>query len=360
MRTAESVLAWRAPEGCARGVLLRLLRTSFLVTSMVLPIAGAAHAAKWKACPSGPLPVYRSALGATAAPFIHPSHELRILLNSAQVASGGGFSVEPKGNLVEITFASLFGEPISLASRRVAAASPGTLTFPFPDTTAEVGRPLAGPVEIRVTKGEKVVARIDPQDLVALPPAIDVTSMLLGETPRQVVYGALSADGDLWVPALFNGDPMPMPGCPGDFMMPMPIGAATIPGLVVQGAEPLARIRRMSLYLGDMDIGGTSFYGMLFSNRISLVHAGGTRGVTLCQMNDSIDLVLRVKGSRAWSRSKRSPMREVVLDAAPIPLLLKGAKSMPETAKALWIGEDSFGNSCEPTPPTLDVTPGKP
>ena len=99
---------------------------------------------------------------------------------------------------------------------------------------------------------------------------------------------------------------------------------------------------------------------MLFTNRISLVHVGGTRGVAICRMNDSIDLVLRVKGSRAWSRSRRSPMREVVSGSAPVPLLLNAAKPLPGTAKAVWIGEDSFGNSCEPTPPTLHLTPGKP
>jgi hypothetical protein len=37
---------------------------------------------------------------------------------------------------------------------------------------------------------------------------------------------------------------------------------------------------------------------------------------------------------------------------------LKGAKALPETSKARWIGEDSLGNSCEPSPSR--VTSGKP
>jgi hypothetical protein len=332
------------------------------VAAALGPVAsGPAHAAKWSECPTPPLPVYRSTIGATNAPFAHPGHELRIVLNSAQTASGG-FGVAPASNTVEITFAALFGEPISLAPRSVAAVSASILAFPFPDAAAEVGRVLTGPVEIRVTHGERLVARIDPADLVALPPATDVTSLLLGETPHQVVHGAIGRDGDLWVPASFHGDPMAMPMCPGQFMLPMPveIGAAKIPGLSTGGVDPLRRIHRARLYLGDFFVDGTNLYGMLFPQRVPLVHVGGTRGVAICQLNDALDLVLRVKGSRTWAFASRSPIRTVVQDASPVPLLLRGAEPLPENARARGTGEDSFGNRCNPSSPISDDPPAKP
>lgn len=339
-------------RGIARTRLARAI--PLLVAGLYLHGAGAAHAAKWSHCPEAPLPVYRSTLGATNAPFVHPGHELQIVLNSAQTAAGG-FSVEPDGNTIEISFAALFGEPVALAPRHAAAASPSVLTFAFPDARAEIGRVLAGPVEIRVTAGERLVAHIHPSDLVGLPPATDVTGILRGETPNEVVYGALGRDGDLWVPALFHGDANTMPMCSGQFMLPMPleIGAATIPGLSWRGADPLDRIRRANLYLGDFFADGANLYGMRFPDRVSLVHVGGTRGVAICQLNDALDLVLRVKGSRGWTRGRRSPMREVVLDASPVPLVLRASEPLPQTARAPWteLDHDSFGNSCSPSSP---------
>jgi hypothetical protein len=336
-----------------------------IVIAALLALPRPALAAKWHGCPADPQPVYPSSLGATNAPFAHPGHELRILLNQAQVGSGGGFATTAD-NLVQIELATLFGDRIALAPRQVAAVSPSVLAITFPDTTAEVGRPLSGPVEIRVLRGDRLVARIDPAHLVALPPRTDVTGLLTGTDPNQVVHAALGATGDLWVPASFNGKPMPMPGCPGDLMMPMQVqvGAASIPGLTALRRGPLDRIRRISLYFGDVAIDGNSFYGALSPQRIPLVHVGGSRGVSICQMNDALDVVLRVKGNRPWARSRRSPLAGVARDAAPIPLLLRAAKPMPEKASVPWDEEDTFGNTCETTP-VIDArgggeAPGRP
>jgi hypothetical protein len=209
---------------------------------------------------------------------------------------------------------------------------------------------LTGPVEVRVKRGDRLVARIASVDLVALPPPSDVTALLLGDDPQQVIFAALGANGDLWVPAAFHGKSMPMPGCPGELMMPMSIevGAAGIPGLTMRRG-PLDHIRRASLYFGDVTIDGNSFYGALSPQRIPMVHIGGTRGVSICQMNDSLDLVLRVKGKRSWVRARPSPMASIARDAAPIPLQLRAARPMPAKANAPWL-PDTFGGSCEPTP----------
>src|SRR5262249_15124042 len=122
-------------------------------------------------------------------------------------------------------------------------------------------------------------------------------------------------------------------------------------GLVTRGAGPLDRVHKVTLYLGDLDISGTSFYGMLFPQRIDLVHVGGTRGVAICRLNDALDIVLRVKGRRSWARSPRSPMRDVVRGAAPVPLQLRASRPMPGTAQSSSLAQDSFGNSCSPQSP---------
>lgn len=331
-----------APVTVARRRAVAVVSTLLLAT-----VAGPAGAAKWHDCPTAPAPAYPSTLGATNAPFAHPGHELKILLNDAQVAASGGFSTAPDGNRIEIEITSLYGAPIVLAPRTAAAASPTTLAFTFPDTATEVGRVLAGPTAIRVLRGEREVARIAAKDLVALPPATDVTALFMGQDRSQILYGALDANGDLWVPASFHGKPMPMPGCPGDFMMPLQItvAGADVPGISGR-KQPLERMRRARLYFADFEIDGHSFYGVESKQRLPRTQLVGTRGVTLCKMNDAIDLVLRVKGSRSWARAKRSPFAAVVRDAAPVPLKLRGAQPMPAKATT-WRATDDFGATCE-------------
>ena len=329
----------------------RLVLCAALVVAALLFRAGGADAAKWHDCPGDPAQVYPSALGATNAPFVHPGHDLRVTLNDRQVSSSGGFAVTPEGNRIEVEIRSLYGASVVFAPRFAAAASPSSLTFAFPDGAAETGRAVAGPAEVRVLRGDALVARIDAANLTALPPRTDVTGLLMGLDPEQLVEATLGANGDVWIPVSFHGKEMPMPGCPGDVMMPMQVvvGAAEIPGLVTKRSGPLERMRRLSLYFGDFEMNGYDFYGALSPDRIALRHVAGSRGIALCQMNDVIDLALRVKGNRSWARSKRSPFANVVRDGAPIPLRLRGAKPMPETARASLL-TDSFGSSCESAP----------
>lgn len=346
------------PHRCGSAVPVR--RIAALLLALLVPgVPGRAHAAKWHSCPGNPDPVYPSAIGALNAPFAHPGHDLRISLNEGQVGASGGFALTPDGNRLEITIQSAYGAPVVLAPRFAAGTSASSLTFAFPDTAVEVGRSLAGPAEVRVLRGDTLVARIDASDLVALPPRTDVTALLMGLDPQQVVQAALGADGDVWIPASFHGKEMPMPGCPGDVMMPMQIevAAAEIEGAAGGRRGPLERMRRMSLYFGDFEMNGFSFYGAQSPDRIALRHVAGSRGISLCQMNDVIDMVLRVRGNRSWARSKRSPFASVVRDASPISLRLRGSRPMPETARATPL-TDSVGSSCETAP---DVNPaGKP
>jgi len=107
-----------------------------------------ARAAKWRHCPSE-LGWYPTHIGALSAPFIHPGRELGIFLTNREQRDSGGFSTDPGGNTIQVTFVSLWGEAISLPPFTAAAVSPTTLYFTFPDTRAVVGRPLAGPVAVQ-------------------------------------------------------------------------------------------------------------------------------------------------------------------------------------------------------------------
>lgn len=326
--------------------------TGALFVSCLL-FAGTAYAFKWHECPAPPVPLNPSLLGATQSPFIHPGHELRIVLNAAELASTGGFSLDPEGNSIEITFVSLYGEPVTLAPRTASAVSGGVLSFPFPDSAAEVGRVLAGPVAIRVSRGDRTVAQISPDHLVGLPPANEITGMVIGGDPVEFVQAALSARGDVWIPLHFEGEPgMPMPGCEGNFLLkaPMYVGGAETQRVIKRGVDPLHRVRRVQGYLADTVINGTNFYGLYFPEKIRLLHVAGTRGVSLCRMNDTTDIVLRMRGSRSWARGRRSPMRQAVNGSEPLVLRLRTALPNPGRAAVFGQGPDSFGNVCETLP----------
>ena len=318
----------------------------------VLSWCAPANAFKWHSCPAPPLPIYPSALGAVNTPFIHPGHPLQILLNSSQVAAGGGFGVAPDSNDVSITFVSLFGAPVALPLRRAAALSSSVLSIDFPDSDAELGRSLAGPVEIRVARAGRLIARIDSADLVGLPPANDVSGLVLGVDPDQEVLATVGSDGDLWVPLHFGGDLNPMPMCPGDFLEPVPvqIAGASVQGVANGSDNPLAHIRGLSGYLGDITIGGTNFYGLLMPQPIDLVHVAGTLGVSVCRVNDATDLVLRMKGATSWARSPSSPMRDAIAGSTPLSVQLAATNPVPGNGAKQGTFTDSFGESCDSQP----------
>jgi hypothetical protein len=270
-----------------------------------------ALAAKWPHCPSSQvLRVNPSRLGATQAYFVHPGHEFGVFLREGDVFMTGGFSLEPEGNTIEITFASLFGEPVVLPAFRVAAVSPATLFFPFPDAREIVGRALAGPVEIRVLTGGRLTAHIDARHLVALPPANDVASIVTGSL-QQSALATMDARGSIWVPVRFAGfgrSDMPMPGCESEYT---PLTALTV-GVTVRvkpepvpdpvlSYAPFRAIDKVDLFLGDFVVGGRNFYGMRWG-RVEVTRIPRGWGVRICGVNDAVDLVLRARGYLRWAR----------------------------------------------------------
>lgn len=328
---------------------------AIVAVQLHLAAAAPALAFKWYECPAPPVPLNPSTLGASGSPFIQPGHALSIYLNEEEVVSTGGFSTAEGGNEIRVTFLSLFGDPVTLNPRSVAAVSPGVLTFDFPDGLAEVGRTLSGPVEIVVETGGSETARISAADLVGIPDSVDLAPLLLGEVSDLIIHATLGSQGDLWIPAYFSGKNMGMPGCEGNFVMPLPmeIGGATVVGDVLFPFDPATRIRRVSGYLGDMVINGTNFYGMLYPQRIQLAQVGDTLGVSVCRLNDSEELVLRIQGSGSWT-SSNSPFRVLARDSTPLALNLHKARQIPRASAAARHSKsgiapgriDSFGNEC--------------
>jgi hypothetical protein len=88
---------------------------------------------------------------------------------------------------------------------------------------------------------------------------------------------------------------------------------------------------------------------MPFQNRIRLVHVASTLGVSICQLNDALDIVLRVTGDQSWTRSAMSPLDSLLSGFEPVPLALDAQRACPSEANGPPAGSvDSFDNECSP------------
>jgi hypothetical protein len=317
---------------------------------MLLVPAAASFAAKWRECPAPPLRTYLQRRGAVTSPFVHPGHEIGIVLSEAQTLTSGEFSTAPGGNTVNIEFVSLFGNRIALEPIPVTAVSPTTLYFDFPDTRQSLGKVLAGPVEIRVVTEGRVTAEVDPRRFVALPPAANVAQIVAGYD--QDAMAALDTRGALWIPIEFSGygpSEIPMPNCPS---MYIPLSAFAVAvdvranGSGTDALPPLRAARRADVYLGDFIVFGENAYGHRQS-RVSFFRMPRGFGLGLCAINDAVDLVLRVSGRSRWARPG-SQFSQLVSDSRPLRITLRDVSVEEDIKMELGtIRFDSFGNACD-------------
>jgi hypothetical protein len=338
---------------------LAFLRSALTILAgcWILGVPGSGHAAKWPRCPSPPLPLYRSALGSVTAPFVHGGHEIGIVLSEQDVeATGGGFSTEPDGNIINVIFASLFGDRVVLPALTATAVSPTTLYFDFPDARAAVGQPLAGPVEIFVTSERRRTARILARHLVALPPANDVAAMV-GGAPQVNALATLDTRGDIWIPVQFSGFgsmEKPMPQCPGQFI-PVTAFSVTLdlprPQLTRGGESsirymPLRTIHRINLYLGDFIIDGINYYGLDAANYLRVIRIPHQWAVAICGVNDAADLVLRARGRATWTRHY-SVFADRMPSSRPLDIMITNVAADPSAnARLRTLRVDGFGSEC--------------
>ena len=126
----------------------------------------------------------RGASGLNPAPQAVASFgDYGIFLSDAELHRSGGFSTVRGGNTVTIEFASLFGYPVQLPSFTVAAVSPTSLFFTFPDVRPSLGRAAAGPVDILVTTGDQTTAHILPRENI---PVGNEFFELIGQLAREI------------------------------------------------------------------------------------------------------------------------------------------------------------------------------
>jgi hypothetical protein len=315
----------------------------------LLVAAAAAHAAKWRHCPSE-LGYYGSRIGGLAAPFAHPGHDLGIFLTAREVRDTGGFSTEPDGNTVQITFASLWGDPIALPPLTTAAVSPDTLFFEFPDTRVTHGRPLAGPVAIQVITGGQLTADILPRHLVGLPPKTDVGSLVAGG-PTQPALGTMDTRGSIWIPVEFSAfGTMPKTMmCPGTFIpltaFAVGVTVRSTPSFVV-GAPPtyppFRALKKVELFLGDFVSNGLNFYG----NRVGdlpVFRIPRGWGIKVCGANDAVDLVMKAPGFSRWARPW-SAFGAWMPSSRPLEIALSGMTV--DQGNLATRGLDAFGQEC--------------
>jgi hypothetical protein len=330
----------------------RLPTCALLLCAAVLGASTPALAAKWRHCPSQ-LRYYGSRTGAVSSPFAHPGHEIGIFLSSREITVGGGFSTEPGGNTVTVTLASLFGNPIVLPPISVAAVSPSTLYFTFPDTRVVLGRSLAGPTGIQVTTGSRTTAEIRPRDFVALPPATSVGALVDGDI-QQGAQATMDTRGAIWLPVEFSAYgtmQKPMPMCPGVFT---PITAFTVGVTVrstpiqIDGAPPsyppLRALRKMDVFLGDFLVNGTVYYGLPMG-RVTVSRVPRGWGIRVCGMNDAVDIVLRARGSRSWAKPW-SEFAAWMPNSQPLQIALTDMTANQDLPNLTSDIVDAFGEEC--------------
>ena len=337
-------------SSCSRRLLAGL---SAALAVLAVPIAS--RAAKWNdGCPHPPLRTYPSTLGAVTAPFVHPGHEIGIVLSQAELAKTGGFSTEPGGNTVNVVFASLFGDPVSLPGFAATAVTSATVYFEFPDAVALIGRPLAGPVHVTVLTGDRVTANISPSTLVALPPDNDIARLVEHHESREAL-ATLDTKGSLWIPLQFRGmgiSDMPMPTCPSEFIhiRKFAIGLNVRANLLAArptAYPPLRSVRTIDVFLGDFVVHDDNMYGMLLSRPLRVLRTPGGPGISLCALNDAVKLVLRVRGQRRWA-APWSDFGAWMPNSTPLALTLSDVSAEPMFEMHMaTTRSDTFGNACE-------------
>jgi hypothetical protein len=324
---------------------------AFRLASLALLTLGAepATAAKWvTGCPKGGERFINAGRGAfTRAYFVHIGHELTYRLKDSAVLNEGGFSTEPDGNTVEITFMPVEGDPIPLPPFTVTAVSPTTLSFPFPDPTPLVGRLVVGPMQLVVRRGDTVV--VHAKRPIVLPPMNDVQQLVSAGSEAEVL-GAVDRSGRLWIPLTFGGygPGEPMPECPAEMT---PIVAFTTElsfrkgdGQFVPHAS-IANLRSTRLYLGDFVLFGENLYGRKISGALDVNHFGGAN-LTVCSLNDTLELVLMMR-LRESAFNPQSEVLRIVRDGSPLTLKLRNASADAEIAPLLpQVTQDSFRNGC--------------
>jgi hypothetical protein len=212
---------------------------------------------------------------------------------------------------------------------------------------------VAGPLYIVVRRGDTVV--LEAKRPLLLPPANDVAALVeQGEDAEAL--GTMDEAGRLWIPLQFGGfgAGKPMPSCPAD-MAPLVAFAVGL-GVTRRDAEgeelphtELSDLKKSRFFLGDFVLHGVNVYGEKLPTKLNVRNLKG-RGIAICALNDSLDLVLMIP-LRQGATGPFSEILPLVRDGAPFAVKLRDISAEPPVAPLLGrVKKDSFGNACFATP----------
>jgi hypothetical protein len=299
-----------------------------LVLAVVLAVP--ASGAKWEGgCPRVKqrlIRVGRSLGGgapyAISRYFEHVGHELTFHLRDSDVERFGGFSTEPDGNTLEVTFTPHHGTPIPLPPVSVTATSPSTLTIVVPDTRPILGRLVVGPAHFVVRRGTQPM--FDAYRQLILPPMNDIGA-LTADGYEVEAYGTLEKSTRLWVPLSFRSFGTDPDGglaqCPTELT---PVTAFAL-GLELKKGEDQAlpyvsvgSLKKNKLFLGDYLLFGENMYGNKLQTKLAVVPQA-EHGVVLCSLNDALELIVMVNLQNPALHDK-SELLPLVQSGSAIPI----------------------------------------
>jgi hypothetical protein len=326
---------------------IRSVTACLLVVALTVPAWGA----KWY----GGCPRVRykfTSLGgglyATSRLFEHVGHEVTYFLPH------GGLSTDPDATTIEVTFTPPEDGPrIPLPPFTVTATSPTTVTFVVPDSRPALGRLVVGHAEIAIKNGTTVLALGRRQ--VILPPMNDVRELVNAGYDVDVL-GAMDKGGRIWVPLGFRDfgqTESPLAQCP---TILTPVTAFALDASLKKGDDQLiewvhmGQLRKNKLFLGDYLLLGDNMYGNRLQTKLNVAPTKGN-GVSLCGLNDALELVVQIKATNPALTNKKSDLLPLVRDGSPVVLKLENISLDPTVAPLLEQAEyDSVGQPCYPAP----------
>src|SRR5262249_5383387 len=261
--------------------------------------------------------------------------------------NGGGFSTDPDGNTIEITFTPFGGDPIPLPPFTVTAVSPSTIRFVVPDTRPLLGRLVVGPAHIVVRRGQTIL--VDALKQAILPPMNDIHA-LTSQGSEVEVLATMSIKRWLLVPLTFGGFGTTLPPeCPAT-MTPIVAFAVDFSlkkgdGQVIPNAS-FSSLKSNKLFLGDFVLSGINLYGM----KLQGLDLRPTRGhaAALCALNDTLDVILMIPLKNS-ADGPSSDILPIVQDGSPIVVKLRNVSADAEIAPDLSdLSKDSLKSLCLP------------
>lgn len=335
-----------------------MARRSLAAATIAIALAAPALAAKWvTGCPRA-----RERLSAVGRGYFgprpysasrdieHVGHTLTFRLRDLDVARMGGFSTLPDGNTVEITFTPFGGNPVPLPPFTATATSETTLSFVVPDSRPLIGRLVVGPVSIVVKRDGLIL--FDAFRQIILPPMNDVAALASQGGEVEVLAAVDAKLKAFWIPLTFGGFGTSLPPeCPA-LMTPIVAFAADANLKKADGGSiphvSFGFLKKTRLYLGDFILEGINLYGRRISGQKLDLDPLRGRAVALCQLNDTLELVLRVPLQKSV-RGPNSEIVPIVSDGSPVALTLSNVSADPDVAPLLaMLTEDSLRNECAP------------